>query len=531
MIRILIVLFLLSCSQNPKKAAKPSLFLSILHTNDHHGHYLKDDKEQYGMAARSTLITEIRKELKAKDHNYLLLSGGDINTGTMESDLFDAEPDFKGMKQLGYDAMAVGNHEFDNSYEIIKKQMSWAGFPFLSANVYFKENKKRVFNPLYIIKEFKGYKIGIFGLTTFDTPAVASHEDASKKFDFKPIIPEAKKVVKELREKEEVDLVIVLTHVGHNGSPTADGDIALAKAVDGIDVIVGGHSQEIIKAEVHNGAIIVQAQDWGKYLGRLDLKVDNAKKEMLEYELIPVNLKESGKLIGKKIEEDPTFIKLFKPYKEEADKLSQKKLTTLDETLGAKREFVRTRQMPVAQFVGAAMREQVPQIEIGVLNGGSLRNPLSAGSITRKELHKLHPYGNTIIRVQMSDEELFKYMETMTTLVFKAKESPLGGYPQLINMKLKIENQVLQEITDVNGSWSIKREGEKIVSTKKNFVFGTLNFLARGGDNYPVLKEKKSYVDTGFMINTALMNYSAKRKNGLKKKSFELMNPKPLEIK
>lgn len=528
--RILVFLLIIGCSQTSVDEGKSSLFLSILHTNDHHGHYLKDDKGQYGMAARSTLVNQIRRELNEKGHAHLLLSGGDINTGTMESDLFDAEPDFKGMKQLGYDAMAVGNHEFDNAFEVIEKQRGWAGFPFLSANVFYKNTNKHVFNPLYIIKEFKGYRVGIFGLTTFDTPAVASHQDAQQKFDFKPIIPEAKKVVAKLRDDEKVDLVIVVTHVGHDGSPTSNGDVALAKAVDGIDVIVGGHSQEIINAEIHNGAVIVQAEDWGKYVGRLDLKFTESGKEMLNYKLIPVNLQKSGKLIGEKIEEDYDFIKLFKPYKDKADKLSMKKLSTIDKTLGAKRELVRTQQMPVAQFVGAAMIEQVPQIEVGVLNGGSLRNPLSAGKITRKELHKLHPYGNTIIRVEMTDKELFAYMEEMTKLIFKAKESPLGGYPQLINMRLKIKDQKLQEISSVDGKWSIKKADDKVLSNKKSFVFGTLNFLARGGDNYPILNDKKSYVDTGFMINTALMNYSEKRKGGLKKADFEKMNPKALEI-
>lgn len=530
MYRFLIVFALIACAHRGR-GDKPSELLTILHTNDHHGHYLQDDKGQYGMSARMSLLKKIRKELAAKKQASLLLSGGDINTGTMESDLFDAEPDFKGMQELGYDAMAVGNHEFDNSYEVIQQQMKWAGFPFLSANIYFKDSNKRAFEPSYIIKNIGAYQIGIFGLTTFDTPAVASHEDASKKFRFMPIIPEAKKIVKRLKDKEKVDFIVLVTHVGHNGSPTAKGDIALANAVDGIDVIVGGHSQEIINAEVHNGAVIVQAKDWGKYLGRIDLKLYGKSLEVINYNLIPVNLVDSGKLVGEKIEEDKQMLKLFKPFADEANKLSQKKLTILDRTLGAERGLVRTSQMPVAQFVGAAMREQVPQIEVGVINGGSLRNPIEAGTISRKELHKLHPYGNTIIRVEMSADDLFKYMESMTELIFKSQISPLGGYPQLINLKLKIRNKKLVEITDAKNTWKIVKDQNKVKSEKKTFVFGTLNFLARGGDNYPVLKNKPSYVDTGFMINTALMSYSEKRYKGLSKRDFEKLNPAPLDIK
>jgi 5'-nucleotidase/UDP-sugar diphosphatase len=88
--------------------------LTVLHTNDHHGRFWQNKYGEYGMAARKTLIDELRAEIQAEGGSVLLLSGGDINTGVPESDLQDAEPDFKGMSKIGYDAMALGNHEFDN---------------------------------------------------------------------------------------------------------------------------------------------------------------------------------------------------------------------------------------------------------------------------------------------------------------------------------------------------------------------------------------------------------------------------------
>jgi 5'-nucleotidase/UDP-sugar diphosphatase len=109
--------------------------LTILHTNDHHGRFWKNSNGEYGMAARKTLIDQIRAEVEGQGGSVMLLSGGDINTGVPESDLQDAEPDFKGMTMLGYDAMAVGNHEFDNSRDVLMKQKEWADFPFLSANI------------------------------------------------------------------------------------------------------------------------------------------------------------------------------------------------------------------------------------------------------------------------------------------------------------------------------------------------------------------------------------------------------------
>lgn len=114
------------------------------------------------------MVDEIRDEVAKQGGSLLLLSGGDINTGVPESDLQDAEPDFKGMNLVGYDAMALGNHEFDNPLEVLRTQEKWANFPFLSANIYQTSTGKRLFKP-YQIFDKQGVKIAVLGLTTDDT--------------------------------------------------------------------------------------------------------------------------------------------------------------------------------------------------------------------------------------------------------------------------------------------------------------------------------------------------------------------------
>ena len=140
--------------------------ITILHTNDHHGRFWKNGDGEYGMAARKTLVDQVRAEVAAAGGHLLLLDGGDVNTGVPESDLQDAEPDFKGMNQLGYDAMAVGNHEFDKPPAVLAKQRGWIQFPMLAANIY--QDGRRLFEP-YRIFERGGYKIAVLGLTTDDT--------------------------------------------------------------------------------------------------------------------------------------------------------------------------------------------------------------------------------------------------------------------------------------------------------------------------------------------------------------------------
>lgn len=178
---ILLLLFL------SLKLYSQEIKLTILHTNDHHGQYMQDSQGQYGMAARKTLVDQIRAEVSQSGGHLLLLSGGDINTGRPESDLLDAEPDFIGMNMIGYHAMALGNHEFDKPYHVLLKQQKLAKFPFLAANIYDRKSGLRAFKPFQIF-EFGGLKIGVVGFTTEDTQKFTQVKEVT----FRPILSDAK---------------------------------------------------------------------------------------------------------------------------------------------------------------------------------------------------------------------------------------------------------------------------------------------------------------------------------------------------
>ncbi|MEL0635195.1 metallophosphoesterase [Marinomonas sp. TI.3.20] len=304
--------------------------LTILHTNDNHGHFWKNSDGEYGMAARKTLVDNIREEVALNDGHTLLLSGGDVNTGVPESDIQHAEPDFKGMSLLGYNAMAVGSHEFDNPLSVLRKQQEWAGFPFLSANIFDKETGKRLFDAYKIFQE-GDLKVAVVGFTTDDTIKQGNPEYL-KNIEIRSPIEVAKKLIPELRK--QADIVIAITHMGHynNGQhgKNASGDVTLARTVPGIDVIIGGHSQDpLFKPDVQNGTLILQAHEWGKYLGRLDLVYKNGVITSSHYKLIPVNLqnketsndsKTKRALLDDKIDEDPAMLKLLAPYEEKGKK-------------------------------------------------------------------------------------------------------------------------------------------------------------------------------------------------------------------
>lgn len=222
--------------------------ITILHTNDHHGHFWRSEYGEYGLSAQKTLVDGIRKEVAAQGGSVLLLSGGDINTGVPESDLQDAEPDFRGMNLIGYDAMAVGNHEFDNPMSVLRQQEKWAKFPFLSANIYQKSTNQRLFKPWMIFNR-EGLKIAVIGLTTDDTAKIGNPEYFTD-IEFRQPAAEAKLVIDELNQNEKPDVIIATTHMGHydNGEhgSNAPGDVEMARSLPkgALALIVGGHSQD-----------------------------------------------------------------------------------------------------------------------------------------------------------------------------------------------------------------------------------------------------------------------------------------------
>ena len=140
---LFVVAFLLCVLLFPFQVLATNSQLTILHTNDHHGHFMKYNpypvKDVGGLAAQSTLVNIVRADVEKAGGVVMLLSGGDINTGIPESDLLDAEPDIVAMNLIGYDAMVLGNHEFDNSPDVLMKQKGWAKFPFIAANIFRKD--------------------------------------------------------------------------------------------------------------------------------------------------------------------------------------------------------------------------------------------------------------------------------------------------------------------------------------------------------------------------------------------------------
>ncbi|HAF4784759.1 TPA: bifunctional UDP-sugar hydrolase/5'-nucleotidase [Salmonella enterica] len=496
--------------------------ITILHTNDHHGHFWRSEYGEYGLAAQKTLVDSIRKEVAQEGGSVLLLSGGDINTGVPESDLQDAEPDFRGMNLIGYDAMAVGNHEFDNPLTVLRQQEKWAKFPFLSANIYQKSTGERLFKPWAIFTR-QDIKIAVIGLTTDDTAKIGNPEYFTD-IEFRKPAEEANVVIQELNMNEKPDVIIATTHMGHydNGDhgSNAPGDVEMARSLPAgsLAMIVGGHSQDPVcmasenKKQVNyvpgtpcapdkqNGIWIVQAHEWGKYVGRADFEFRNGEMKMVNYQLIPVNLKKkvtrnNGKservLYTPEIAENPQMLSLLTPFQNKGKAQLEVKIGSVNGLLEGDRSKVRFVQTNMGRVILAAQIARTGA-DFGVMSGGGIRDSIEAGDITYKSVLKVQPFGNIVVYADMSGKEVVDYL----TAVAQMKPDS-GAYPQFANVSFVAKEGKLTDL---------KIKGEP-VDPAKTYRMATLSFNATGGDGYPRIDNKPGYVNTGFIDAEVLKEF------------------------
>ena len=481
-----------------------AVHLTILHINDTHGHAWAFSEWRNpnigGFAYISTLVKQIRKEVESKGGHVLFLHAGDINTGVPESDLLDAEPDIVALSMMGLDAVVLGNHEFDNPRDVLLKQMHLASFPFLSCN--FVKPNGELFTKPYIIKDFGDIKVAIIGVTTEETMILEPiYLEGAK---FVNAVDSVKKYVEMLRDK--VDLIVVLSHLGYGESEEPEKytrDVDLAKKVDGIDVIVGGHTHtKFDKPPVVNGTIIVQAWEWGKQLGRLDLEVENGKIVSWSWKAIPVNLKKylgkdkSGKKIyeyvSEEIHPDPAVYAVLKFYKEKGSEKLDEPVGETKIYLDGERAHVRSKDTNLAHLITDAMRWKTGA-DIALQNGGGIRASIQPGKITYRDILTVLPFGNTLYVMKLTGEQIMKVLEYAATI-------PDGKGAHL-------QTSGLTWVNDNGKPVDVKVNGEPI-DLNKVYVVVTNNYMAGGGDGYTMLKEwSKNGYDTGFVLADVVKDY------------------------
>jgi 5'-nucleotidase/UDP-sugar diphosphatase len=515
---LLAVGVLAGCANAPVATPQPGVAykITVLHTNDHHGRFWKNSDGEYGMAALKTAVDRVRAEVAAQGGQTLLLSGGDINTGVPESDAQDAVPDFKGMNLLGYSAMAVGNHEFDKPFATLMMQRQLAQFPMLSANIY--RDGQRVFQP-YQIFHVGPVRVVVLGLTTKRTVEM-SNPESTKGLDFRDPIDEAAKLVPQLHQ--QADVVMAVTHMGHYEDGRhgweAPGDVEMARAVNGLDAIVGGHSHTPVcmkgpnvredphipgapcQPDRQNGTWIVQAENWGKYLGRADFEYRDGKFTLQRYTLIPINLKDKTRdangqrklaLYQPEIAEDPHMLALLAPYQQFGQQKLLVEIGSADSSFDDAHDLVSGKRPGLSQLICRAMMART-KADFAIMNSGGVRDSLPEGKLSYRDVLKVHPFGNTVVTVDLKGSEVLAYLAVL------AKMTPdSGAYPQRAGLAFSVKDGQAGEVT----------VGGQPLEPGKTYRMAINSFTAAGGDGYPKLLGHPGLTQTGFTDAEVLRDY------------------------
>jgi 2',3'-cyclic-nucleotide 2'-phosphodiesterase (5'-nucleotidase family) len=435
--------------------------LSIVHSNDTHARVKEGDG--LGFAKISTIIREAKKI----NPNTLVLDAGDTFHGQTIATLNKGESIAQIMNEIGYDAMVPGNHDFNYGYERLAELNGLTNFPILAANVK-KEDGSTLFDA-YFIKEIAGLKVGIFGLATPET-TYKTHPDNVKGLTFTDPVEAAKETVEAL--KDQTDLIILLSHLGMDPS-SVDTSIKVAEEVEGIDLIIDGHSHTVLEQGKKVGdTLIVSTGEYGKNLGAVDLYYKDGKIVKIEAGLITKDL--VAELL-----EDEAVVSVIKTIEDgQAEVLNQVIGKTATALEGA-REKVRTGETNLGNLITDAM-VYVTGADCALTNGGGIRASIDAGDITKGEIITVLPFGNYIVTKKVTGADIKAALEHGT----KAYPESLGGFPHVSGIKYVIDigRQAGDRVVNitVNG---------QPLDLNKEYVLATNDFMAAGGDEYTMFAD------------------------------------------
>ncbi|KEJ96556.1 5'-nucleotidase [Pseudosulfitobacter pseudonitzschiae] len=479
--------------------------LTILHTNDFHARFEPISKydgpcgaedntagECFGGTAR--LVTAI-KDAKARSNNAILVDGGDQFQGTLFYTYYKGKLAAEMMNMLGYDAMTVGNHEFDDGPEVLASFIDAINFPILMSNADVSGE------PLLADKIAKstviergGEKIGLIGLTPQDTDELAS---PGKNVIFTDPSDAVQGEVDKLTE-EGITKIIVLSHSGYVV------DKRVAENTTGVDVIVGGHSNTLLsntdeKAEgpyptMVGSTAIVQAYAYGKYLGELNVTFDDAGN-VTEAKGDPI-------LIDASVAEDEATVARIAEAAAPLDEIRNRVVAEASDQIGGDRETCRAMECSMGTLIADAMLARVKDqgIEIAIQNGGGIRASIDAGPVTMGEVLTVLPFQNTLSTFQVTGATLIEALENGVSQV----EEGAGRFAQVAGMSYAYDasKPAGERVSDV-------MVGGAPIDPEKVYGVVSNNYVRNGGDGYKMFINAENAYDFGPDVADVLAEYLA----------------------
>ena len=476
--------------------------ITILGTTDLHGNinpidYYTNKADNRGLAKVATLIKRVRKE----HPNVLLIDSGDTIQGSpLESfhgrkNNGPPDPMMLVMSSLNYDAMAVGNHEYNFGLKVLEKARKEANFPWVSANTYEKMSQKPHYKP-YIIKEVAGVRIGILGLTTPGIPYWDNPPNYAG-LEFHEPVAEARKWVPVLREQERADVVVVAMHMGlgedlRTGEvspgqiPHENEAISIANEVPGVDVIFMGHTHREVPSLYINGVLLTQANYWGRHLARADVYLQKSGSSWRVYA-------KSARTIptDDRVEPDLDVVKLAEPYDRETQDWLSKVVGESTEELTARE--ARFRDTAILDLIQKVQLE-AGKADVSMVASFNSEARIAKGPVSVRDIAGLYVYENTLVVLEVTGQQLKDALEHSAKYY---KPYVAGKAPSdLVDEKIPAYNFDIAEgvtydldITKPIGEriQNLRFRGQPLSPSQK-LRLATNNYRVNGGGGYTMYK-------------------------------------------
>ena len=501
-------------------AAQAEFSLTILHINDFHSRFesitATDSTcdaegeaagECFGGVARlKTAIDTERSAAESAGKNVVLLSAGDNFQGSLFFTQYKSAIVSDFMNDMGFDVVATGNHEFDDGPAEFAKFLASAEFPIIGGNFDTTNDADlKGLPPGVIVLNIAGEKVGIIGATTEETPEIAS---TGPNVAFESATEYVKGAVGGL-ESAGINKIIVLGHLGY----TVDQE--LAKAVSGIDVIVGGHSHTflgtgegeagpyptLIKNPDGVDVPIVQAGQYGKVLGELNVTWDD-DGNVTSADGAPI-------LLDASITPDQGFLDRLAEKAGPLEELKSEVIGSATEMINGDRAVCRAEECTMGNLVADAMLDRVKDqgVTISIQNGGGLRASIDAGEITMGEVLTVLPFSNTLATFQLKGADIVASLENGVSDI----ENGAGRFPQVAGLKYTFDKSkpAGERISDV-----LVQDGDAWVAIDPEATYGvvTNNFVRTGGDGYALFAANgMNAYDFGPPLEQVLADFVAKQ--------------------
>jgi len=492
--------------------------IAIIHTNDVHGFVMATDPTDSSPGSFSlAAVAQLKKDYEAQGYEVLLLDDGDATQDNVLVNLSQGESAIQFMNAAGYDAMSLGNHEFDWGVDNLDKLMGEAEFPALAANIIVDATAKTYTQAHTIIELSDGTKIGIFGLATPETKTKASPKNVAglnflEGYDLARC---AQQQIDALR-KEGCAMIICLGHLGSSDTAAPNRSIDVLESTEGIDLFIDGHDHKVVNDTV-NGTLLVST---GSHLDNIGLVLFN--EGVLSNEMIAF-----GDYDGLDAATDALISKV---NTEVTAQLSEVIGSTLVDLNGERDPGVRTMETNLGNFAADALLWQAVQasdvvVDAAIVNGGSIRASIARGDISMATMMTVFPYHNSLNVVTLTGAELLEVLEAST---FSLPEAA-GGFPQVAGITFTVDTSIPYE----NGEQypdstyfapaapgtrvNISDVGGRGFSPKEMYVIAASSFITDGGDTFFAVA--RAYQDTGYSTGysdtDALINYLKPERSGV----------------